>query len=104
MSQPDQFQTPNTLLRALSHEDLALLTPNIMRVELARRQVLVAPNQPVEHVYFPEGGVVSIVSVMKQSGPIEAGIFGREGVSATFLLLGTDRTPQESFVQVNGST
>jgi CRP-like cAMP-binding protein len=64
----------------------------------------VAPNAPVEHVYFPEGGVVSIVSIMKHTGRIEAGIFGREGVSATFLLLGSDTSPHESFVQVNGST
>ena len=41
---------------------------------------------------------------MAQSGRIEAGIFGREGVSATCLLLGTDRSPHETFVQVDHST
>ena len=104
MSQPDQPYTTNTLLRALSEDDLGLLKPHLTRVDLARRQMLVTPNKPVEQVYFPEGGVVSIVSVMAQSGRIEAGIFGREGVSATCLLLGTDRSPHETFVQVNGST
>jgi CRP-like cAMP-binding protein len=104
MSQPDQHYTANTLLRALSDDDLGLLKPHLTRVDLARRQKLVAPNKAVEHVYFPEGGVVSIVSVMAHSGRIEAGIFGREGVSATCLLLGTDRSPHETFVQVDGST
>ncbi|MCU6453255.1 Crp/Fnr family transcriptional regulator [Sphingomonas sp. A2-49] len=103
MSQPDQPYTTNTLLNALSDDDLALLKPHLIRVDLARGQVLVTPNTPIEHVYFPEGGVVSIVSIMAQSGRIEAGIFGREGVSATCLLLGTDRSPHETFVQVNGS-
>ncbi len=102
MSQPDH--TANTLLLALSDMDRALLAPDLVRVGLERRQVLVERNKPVEHVYFPEGGVVSIVSVMRQSGPIEAGIFGREGVSATCLLLGTDRSPHESFVQVGPMT
>jgi CRP-like cAMP-binding protein len=104
MSQPVEFQTANTLLRALSGDDLALLAPHVTRVELERSQMLVTPNTPVEQVYFPEGGVVSIVSVMAQSGRTETGIFGREGVSATCLLLGTDRSPHETFVQVDGST
>lgn len=103
MSQPDQPYTSNTLLSALSDDDLALLKPHLTRVDLARGQVLVTPNKPIEQVFFPEGGVVSIVSIMAQSGKIEAGIFGREGVSATCLLLGTDRSPHETFVQVNGS-
>ena len=103
MSQPNQLQTSNTLLLALAGEDRALLSPHLTRVDLSLRQVLVPRNGPVEHVYFPEGGVVSIVAAMKHSGPVEAGIFGREGVSATCLLLGSDRSPHESFVQVNGS-
>lgn len=104
MSQPHQSYTTNTLLRALSADDLGLLKPYLTRVDLPRRQILVKPNKPVEQVYFPEGGVVSIVSVMERSGPVEVGIFGREGVSAPCLLLGTDRSPHETFVQVNGST
>ena len=104
MSRPDQLYTANTLLSALSVGDIALLQPHLSRVSLPRGQVLVTPNQPAEHVYFPEGGVVSIMSAVKQSGRIEAGVFGRDGVSATFLLLGADRSPLESIVQVNGST
>lgn len=104
MPQPDQLRTSSTLLGALSNEDRALLRPHLIRVHLSVREMLVTPKMPIEYVYFPEGGVVSIVSVMKQSGRIEAGIFGREGVSATCLLLGTDRSPHETFVQVGPMT
>lgn len=104
MTQPDQLRTTNLLLNTMSAEDRALLAPYLERVDLPRRQVLVAANRPVDHVYFPEGGVVSIVAEMRESGPVEAGVFGREGVSATFLLLGTDRCPHDSFVQVEGGT
>ena len=103
MSQPDQSYTSNTLLRALSDDDLSLLRPHLTRVPLVREQVLVAPNQPIEQVYFPEGGVASIVSVMPASGRTEVGIFGRDGVSATGLLLGTDRSPHETFIQIDGA-
>lgn len=96
--------TSNTLLGALSSDDLELLKPHLDRVSLSRNQVLLVPNEPVEHVYFLEGGIASIVSDMSMSGRTEAGIFGREGVSATCLLLGTDRSPHEIFMQVDGST
>jgi CRP-like cAMP-binding protein len=104
MSHPNAFDTPNTLLGALSGADRALLDPHLTRVHLARDQVLVRANEPVEQVYFPEGGIVSIVSDMAGSGRTEAGIFGREGVSATCLLLGSDRSPHETFVQVGNTT
>lgn len=99
-----QQYTTNTLLNALSAEDLALLQPHFERVNVAREQVLVEANEPIGHVYFMEGGVASVVSVMAASGRTEVGIFGREGVSATCLLLGTDRSPHETFIQVGGST
>ncbi len=104
MSRPDERFTTNTLLGALTADDLELLKPHLTRVKIAREQMIVFSNEPIEHVYFPEGGIVSIVSVMANSGRTEAGIFGREGVSATCVLLGTDRSPHESFVQVDGST
>ena len=96
--------SPNTLLRSLSDHDGDLLGPHLTRVDLAPRQSLVKRGRPVEHVYFPEGGVVSIVAVMTDTGSVEAGIFGREGVSATCLLLGADRSPHDSFVQVGPMT
>ncbi len=100
MSQLNHQYTPNLLLNALSGDDLDLLKPHLRRVLLKREQVVLVPHQPIEHVYFPEGGVISIVSDMVSSGRTEAGIFGREGVSATSVLLGADRSPHESFVQV----
>lgn len=105
MPEPDHdVRTTNLLLNALSDDDMALLRLHLTRVPLAREQVIVPAGQPVDHVYFPEGGVASIVSEMANSGRTEAGIFGFEGVSATFLLLGADRTPHESFMQIGGTT
>jgi CRP-like cAMP-binding protein len=104
MSNQDQPYSPNTLLSALSPADLALLKPHLTRVPLEREQVLITANVPVDYVYFLEGGIASIVSAMASSGRTEVGIFGREGVSATCLLLGTDRSPHESFMQVDGAS
>ena len=102
MSRPLQAYSTNLLLHAMADDDLTLLRPHLTRVALPRGLVVLAANQPVEHVYFPEDGICSIVSSMADSGRTEVGIFGFEGVSATCLLLGTDRSPHESFMQVSG--
>jgi CRP-like cAMP-binding protein len=98
----DNNQSGNFLLAALSDDDRALLKPHLERMKLDRDQVLVEPNQPIEHVYFPEGGIASITA-KAENIVTEVGIFGRDGVSATALLLGTDRSPHETFLQVDGS-
>lgn len=104
MSQLHGAFTANTLLGALPDADLSLLMPSLSRVVMPRDQVLVEANQPIEHVYFMEGGIASIVSFTVDAAPTEVGIFGREGMSGTALLLGADRTPQRTFIQVDGAT
>jgi CRP-like cAMP-binding protein len=102
VSQPDPSGTGNILLGVLSSDDYALLQPHMTRVPFDRGLKLVTPGEPIKQVYFPEGGVASIVSVMEASGRTEAGIFGREGVSATGLLLDTDRSPHKASCRSRG--
>ena len=98
----DQNRSGNFLLTSLSDDDHARLKPHLERVKLERDQVLVVPNQTIEQVYFPEGGIASITATTENI-VTEVGIFGCEGLSATALLLGTDRSPHETFIQVDGS-
>ena len=58
------------------------------------------PNQSITHVYFPEPGVVSIVAHAPMGMRLEAGIVGPEGMTGLSLLNGTDRSPNETFVQI----
>lgn len=84
--------------------DFALLKPDLELADLPQGAVLSPANKRVEHVYFPEGGVTSIVTVEAGGKRTEVGLFGREGMSGTSLMLGTDRTPLETFVQIEGGT
>jgi CRP-like cAMP-binding protein len=63
---------------------------------------LLEPNSPIEHVYFLEQGIASVVANTTQGRRIEAGIIGREGLTGIPALLGTDRTPHECFIQTAG--
>lgn len=104
MSRPNESYSANILLQALPDADLALLTPHLNREKLEREQRLVIPGEPITHLYFPEGGVASITTVTAEHGQTETGIFGRDGVSGTAVLLGADRSPHETFMQVDGAT
>ena len=104
MQGSDERYSSNILLSSLDSADLALLTPHFSRDKMEREQVLVPANRPIEHVWFPEGGVASIVSEMVDNGPTEVGIFGRDGFAGVPLLLGADTSPHVIFIQVNGHT
>jgi hypothetical protein len=73
-----------------------------MAVALDVRQVLEKPNEPIEHIYFPESGLGSIVAEDHRHRRIEVGIFGREGMSGSTVVTGNHRSPHETFVQVAG--
>ena len=104
MRNPEQYFSSNLLLRALGPDDLALVKPHLTRERMARNQVLLPADRPIEHVWFPEGGVVSITAKSADHGRTEVGILGREGFAGTTLLLGADTSPHETFVQVDDHT
>ena len=80
---------------------MALLKPDLEPVELPVRQVLEMPNKPIKHSYFIEYGLASIVAANKNKR-LEVGLIGCEGVTGLPIILGNDRSPNETFMQVPG--
>ena len=102
MSRPQQTTVRNRLLKALAPDDYALLQPHLELITTELRQPLIKPHEPVRHLYFPEVGFSSITTSGSE-GRVEVGIIGREGlVGAMPILLGSDRTPHDHFVQSAG--
>lgn len=102
-----QFDYPNTsnfLLSRVGEEDAALMAPHLENVPLKHQQYLTWTGRPVEHVYFPENGIASIVSYLPNTGPTEIGIFGRDGMSASWVMLGELHSPYDTFMQVKGDS
>ncbi len=93
----------NQLLSSLSTRDRNLLTPNLKRLPLILRQSLETANTPIANVYFPEDGIASVVGDSESVGEIEVGIIGKEGMTGLMVVLGSDRSPYTTFVQVAGS-
>jgi CRP-like cAMP-binding protein len=81
--------------------DLALLRPYLERVHIGQDQSLAVAHQPIRYVYFPEGGIVSHTASTSGDGKTEVGIVGRDGLTGLPVLLGSDRSPHDTFVQVD---
>jgi CRP-like cAMP-binding protein len=98
-----EFGKPrNRLLQALGPVDLDILSGELELVSFKRGDVLISPNQPISHVYFPTTGICSIVALASTLNRIEAGVVGREGLVGLAALLSTDCTPHQCVVQVDG--
>ena len=92
----------NRLLAVLPPEVLGRLWPRLEMVELPLRQVLHAVETPIETVYFPETGWVSMVAALEDGDGAEVGLVGREGMVGLPVLLGSDSDDLEAMVQVPG--
>jgi CRP-like cAMP-binding protein len=92
----------NNLLSALAPEELHRLQPLFERVELQAEQSVAEPSAPVSHVYFPEGGFLSVVASRHGREQAEIAMIGREGVSAPCLALGCSEMPFRVVVKQAG--
>jgi CRP-like cAMP-binding protein len=102
MSSVNRGQVRNLLLLALQLRQCTSLLPHLEAIELPLGHVLVEPDEPTLHVCFIESGLASVVASSNEER-VEVGHIGREGMSGTHLLLGSDRTPNKTFMQVAGS-
>jgi CRP-like cAMP-binding protein len=95
--------TRNRILSALPLEDRERLRPHLQPVPLLQRQVLYEAAAAIEHVYFIEEGVASVLTTMADGDAVEVRMMGREGMIGLPYLLGAEMLPQEVIVQVPGS-
>jgi len=102
MSPKNLLKGPNRILSRLSAEDFALLEPHLTAIDLPLRKQLEVSRRPIEHVYFPDSGILSVVANGDNKRSIEVGLIGREGMTGLAVVMGTDRSPHQTYVQSAG--
>ncbi len=93
----------NRILAALPAAEYERLLPNLKPVTLEYKQVLYEPNKTIRHVYFPNQGVISMISTVIDRTVVEVGLAGCEGMVCVAVFLGATSTPHQGIVQVEGS-
>ena len=94
----------NQLLAALPRQDLERLRPQLETVTLGLKELIYQPNTVIPYIYFPNSGVTSILTTMKNGKAAEVGVVGKEGMLGLPVFLGTDRSSGQSFCQVEGES
>jgi len=102
MTPPAGTPFKNQLLRGMSSDDLSLLLPHLKRQNMSIRDRLESRQAPIDHVYFIEAGLASVIAKVPKGRDTEVGLIGFEGMTGCQLLLGDNRSPHECFVQVGG--
>ena len=92
----------NRLLLALPSSDLTRLMPALERISCEREQVLIDVGSPLDHVFFPDSGVISAVPVYADGRVIEMATIGREGCSGMQAAIGAESSFYRLLVQIPG--
>jgi CRP-like cAMP-binding protein len=93
----------NRVLSALPQVKLERLCLHLEPVALSQRQIIHEAGAAIEHVYFIEQGLASVLTTMADGGAIEVRMLGREGIIGLPCVLDATVVPQQVIVQIPGS-
>src|SRR5204862_7138490 len=79
------------------------LMPELEQVRCQSEQVLMDADSSLDHIFFPDSGVVSVVAVYSDGSTIEMATVGREGCTGVQAIFGAKKSSVRLFVQIPGS-
>ncbi|MGO9515372.1 MAG: Crp/Fnr family transcriptional regulator [Steroidobacteraceae bacterium] len=93
----------NRLIEALPRQGREHLLARCERVELDFAEVLFEPGQRIRYVFFPAGGVISLIAPTVADANFQVGLVGDEGMLGLPLLLGIKEASLRALVQGSGA-
>lgn len=89
----------NGLLVALPADHLALITPYLTQLDLERGRLLYDPGDPIDQIYFPHDGVISLMTLMENGAAIESTTIGPEGALGLMAAVAPRQSLSRAIVQ-----
>ena len=77
--------------------------PELEHIRCERGEVLMDADSPLDHVFFPDSGVISVVAVYADGSIIEMATIGREGGTSMQAVFGATTSSVRLLVQIPGS-
>lgn len=99
---PTVLLAGNRLLDGLPLEEAEPLAAASVRVRPRMRELVYAQGGPMDAVYFPVGGVFSLIAEMGDGSAVETLTVGREGMLGLPAVLGARRSPTRAMCQIAG--
>ena len=85
---------------ALDREVIARLRLNRVAFELEHE--IEFPGRPIEHIFFVEAGMASMTTTFRNGSQVEVGMFGYESIIGVSALMGTKRSLNRVYTQIEG--
>ena len=93
----------NRLLLALPQRHFKKIQADLELVRCESEQILIDADSSLDHVYFPNSGVISIVAVYADGTIIEMATIGREGCTGMQAAFGVKSSSVRLYVQLPGT-
>ncbi len=93
----------NRLLAALPPAGFDLLAPELETVALHQDAVLARAGDPIEHVFFPDSGAVSLMIDMANGQTVATAAVGQEGAVGILSVLGPSPSAITAIVRASGT-
>ena len=91
----------NSILKTLAPEIVVRL--GLRPVKFGMEHEIEYPGSPIEHLFFVEVGMASMTTTLLDGSQVEVGMFGYEGVIGVSALMGTKRSLNRVYTQIEGS-
>ncbi|MGB6631074.1 MAG: Crp/Fnr family transcriptional regulator, partial [Terriglobales bacterium] len=106
-SKPSNGAPPGNLIRneillGLPRKERDLVSPELEAIDLETHELLNEIGEPIRYCYFPNSGMVSILSVMGDGKSVEVGVTGKEGFVGLPLVVGLNTSATRALVQIAG--
>jgi CRP-like cAMP-binding protein len=89
----------NRILAALPHEEFTRLQPHLKSVHLEKGEIVYLTGDDIQYLYFPNSGLLSLLSTTETGATIEVAMVGNEGVLGLPVILRNRMIPYEVTVQ-----
>ncbi|MGI9056906.1 MAG: Crp/Fnr family transcriptional regulator [Pyrinomonadaceae bacterium] len=94
-----RLSVQNKILSVLPDSEMDFLAPHFERVNLSPRNMIYQAGDSIPHIYFPNNGMISLLSVTEQGQTVEVGFTGFEGLVGIPVLLGQNEMPYQALAQ-----
>ena len=92
----------NRLLAALPGKEYQRLRPHLEEVTLAFGEVLYESGEVIRRVYFPNHGIVSLLSMVEERSTLEVGVVGNDRMVGISRFLGAHASLNQALAQGAG--
>lgn len=93
----------NVLLLSIPDQEFELLRSGLEFINLPHRFIFHERGEKIDYVYFPNGGMVSLVVAGADGRSVEVGLTGKEGMVGTPVVVGLRLAPYRAIMQIPGS-